>query len=128
MRLGGFATCLCAELTTAGALSVANAGHLAPYRNGKEMEIDSGFPLGIAQEAAFTESSFELAGGDRLTLLSDGVVEARDKTGDLFGFDRVAAISTQSAEIIAKTAQTFGQEDDITVLTLTFAPAELSPA
>jgi hypothetical protein len=121
MRLGGFATCLCAEFTTAGALSVANAGHLAPYRNGKEMEIDSGLPLGIAQEAAFTESSFELAGGDRLTLLSDGVVEARDKTGELFGFDRVAAISTQSAEIIAKTAQTFGQEDDITVLTLTFA-------
>jgi hypothetical protein len=61
MSLGGFATCLCVELTTAGALSIANAGHLAPYRNGEEMKIDSGLPLGIAHEAAYAVSTFELA-------------------------------------------------------------------
>ena len=60
-----------------------------------------------------------------ITILSDGVVEAQSATGELFGFDRTAAISTQSAESIAAAAQQFGQEDDITVLTLTFAPAEV---
>ena len=44
--------------------------------------------------------------------------EARDKSGDLYGFERTAAISSQSAEQIAKTAELFGQDDDITVLTL----------
>jgi hypothetical protein len=57
--------------------------------------------------------------------LSDGVVEARNTSGELFGFDRTAGISTQSAENIALAAQAHGQEDDITVLTLTFAPAEV---
>ncbi len=47
MRLGGFATCLCAEFAANGTLTVANAGHLAPYRNGEELELDSAFPLGI---------------------------------------------------------------------------------
>jgi hypothetical protein len=42
----------------------------------------------------------------------------------LFGFDRAAAISAQSAEAIACAAQAFGQNDDITVLTILFAPAE----
>jgi serine phosphatase RsbU (regulator of sigma subunit) len=53
-----------------------------------------------------------------LTLLTDGVVEARNNTGELFGFERTAAASTQPAESIAKTAQAFGQDDDITVLTI----------
>lgn len=52
-------------------------------------------------------------------MISDGVVEARNAAGELYGFDRTAAISIQSAERIARTSQTFGQEDDITVLTLT---------
>jgi hypothetical protein len=51
------------------------------------------------------------------------VVEARDKAGALFGFERSAALSIQSAEEIASAAQAFGQEDDITALTLTYAAA-----
>jgi len=51
------------------------------------------------------------------------VVEAQSPTGELFGFDRTAAISAQPAEAIAHAAQQFGQEDDITVLTLRYAPA-----
>jgi hypothetical protein len=47
----------------------------------------------------------------------DGVIEAQNAAGELFGFERTAAISTQSAEPIAHAAQAFGQEDDITVLT-----------
>jgi hypothetical protein len=49
------------------------------------------------------------------------VVEARNPAGELFGFDRTAPIVTQPAKQIANPAQQFGQEDNITVLTLTFA-------
>ena len=121
----GFVTCMAARISCNGALALANAGHLPPYRNGQEVQLESGFPLGIAASANYTEITLELAPGDRLTLLSDGVVEAQNAAGELFGFDRTRAISTQSADSIAQAAQTFGQEDDITVLTLTFAPAEL---
>lgn len=119
---GGFATCLCAEIGADGRLIIANAGHLAPYRNGEELLLDSGLPLGIAASASYTESIFQLAPADRLTFISDGVVEARNSSGELFGFDRAAAISTESADQIAKTAELFGQEDDITVLTVLLLP------
>jgi serine phosphatase RsbU (regulator of sigma subunit) len=56
-------------------------------------------------------------------LLSDGVLEATNPAGELFGFDRTRAISTQSAEEIARHAQQFGQDDDITVLTLVLGAA-----
>ena len=125
MRLGGFATCLCAELSATGTLTLANAGHLPPYRNGEEMELDSGLPLGITADATYNEVTFDLSPGDSLTFIPDGVVEARNASGELFGFDRTAAISHQAAEEIASAAQSFGQEDDITVLKLHFAPAEV---
>ena len=125
MRLGGFATCVCADISEDGELTLANAGHLAPYCNGEEIPLDSSLPLGIYHHAEYSETTLKLAPGDQLTFLSDGVVEAQSPTGELFGFDRTAAISTQSAEAIAAAAQAFGQEDDITVLTLTFAPAEV---
>jgi serine phosphatase RsbU (regulator of sigma subunit) len=60
-------------------------------------------------------------------LMTDGVVEARNATGELFGFERTAALSTESAEKIAQAAQDFGQEDDITVLTLTRLAAAAAP-
>ena len=46
------------------------------------------------------------------------VVEARDKAGALFGFERTGRLSVEPAEAIARTAQAFGQDDDITALTL----------
>lgn len=122
---GGFVTCCIAQISSRGMVRVANAGHLAPYRNGEEVVVESGLPLGLTEDADYPESTFALSAGDQLTLLSDGVVEAQDVSGELFGFDRTAAISTQSAESIAHAAQQFGQEDDITVLTLKFAPAEV---
>jgi phosphoserine phosphatase RsbU/P len=124
-QVSGFVTCCATLIAKEGAMTLANAGHLAPYRNGEEIQVDNGLPLGIAPDAAYTESTIHLAPGDALTFLSDGVVEAQSATGELFGFDRTRAISTQSAEAIAAAAQAFGQEDDITVLTLTFAPAEV---
>jgi phosphoserine phosphatase RsbU/P len=114
----GFITCLCVRISARGAVAMANAGHLSPYRGGEEIELDSGLPLGIAADAEYEESLLQLAPGDTLTLLSDGVVEAMDAKHQLFGFERTQAISSQSAEAIAAAAQAFGQEDDITVLTL----------
>ena len=122
---GGFTTCLVLRSDPDGTLIAANAGHLSPYRNGDEMHLESGLPLGIALETTYAESTIHLAPNDRLTFLTDGVVEAQSPTGELFGFARTAAISTQSAEQIAQAAQQFGQEDDITVLTLQFVPAQV---
>ena len=119
---GGFATCLVALLHLDGRCVLANAGHPAPYRNGEECACESGLPLGIVADTDYAESTFQLRAGDRLTFLSDGVVEARDGQGELFGFDRARDLSMQSAESIASAAQAFGQEDDITVFTVTFAP------
>lgn len=115
---GGFTTCIVARVDTDGAVTLANAGHLAPYVNGREIAVEGGLPLGLVADAAYPETSFSLAKGESLTLLSDGVVEAQSASGELFGFDRTRALSTQSAEAIAQAAQSFGQEDDITVLTL----------
>ena len=122
---GGFVTCLCARIAPDGSLTLANAGHLAPYRNGDECELDSGLPLGIVANADYTETALQLEPGDTLTFMPDGVVEAQTARGELFGFERTQAISHQSAEQIAAAAQQFGQRDDISVLTLAFAPAEV---
>ena len=124
----GFITCLCAQLMPDGEVTVANAGHLPPYRNGEEILLEADLPLGATATWQYTDRRFALALGDRLTLLSDGVVEARNARGDLFGFERTAAISTQAAEEIAHAAQHFGQEDDITVLTLEYVGAGAAQA
>ena len=120
---GGFITCLCAHITRDGSATFANAGHLAPYRNGVEIALVSGLPLGIATAIEYPETKVKIEPGESLMLLSDGVVEARNAAGELFGFERTRAISAQSAEAIALAAQDFGQEDDITVLSLTVVPA-----
>jgi hypothetical protein len=116
--LGGFATCLCADVEPNRTVTLTNAGHLAPYLNASELELENGLPLGLDAQSQYPESTFRLPLGARLTLLSDGVVEARNTLGELFGFDRTREVSAQSAESIAQAAQAFGQEDDITVLTL----------
>ena len=101
---------------------LANAGHLPPYRRGLEIPVEQSLPLGLSgHNSDYSELEISVESGDTLTFFSDGVVEARNTTGELFGFDRAAALSTDSAAKIAKTAELFGQEDDITVLTLTFS-------
>ena len=115
---GGFTTCFVMRVDPDGTLTVANAGHLAPYLRGHELEIEGGLPLGLVADSTYNEITFRLENRDQLTMVTDGVVEARDAKGELLGFDRTCAISTQSAEAIAAAAQQFGQEDDITVLTV----------
>jgi len=116
---GGFTTCLVLRADPDGTVTMADAGHPAPYLQGKEVPVESGLPLGLNARTTYAESTFRLAAGERLTLLTDGVAEARNSSGELFGFERTAAIADESAESIVHAAQDFGQEDDITVLTLT---------
>jgi serine phosphatase RsbU (regulator of sigma subunit) len=84
----------------------------------------------LEAKTTYPETTFMLSANEQLTLLTDGVVEARGKAGELFGFQRTANIATGSAESIAQAARDFGQEDDITVLTLSRAaePAEYAVA
>jgi serine phosphatase RsbU (regulator of sigma subunit) len=125
----GFTTCLVLRLDPDGAATVANAGHLAPYLGCTEVPIESGLPLGLAAQAEYAESSFHLDKRGEITLVTDGVAEARAKTGELFGFERTASISILSAAQIAATAQAFGQQDDITVLKIRRLPvSEPAPA
>lgn len=125
-RSKGFTTCLVLRADCDGTLTIANAGHIPPYLGGKELELEDGLPLGLAADSTYAESTFHLAPDAQLTLLTDGVVESRDKTGTLFGFERSAALSTEPAEAIARTAQAFGQDDDITVLTLSYTGVPVS--
>ncbi|UWZ86892.1 PP2C family protein-serine/threonine phosphatase [Occallatibacter riparius] len=118
---GGFTTCLVLRVDADGALTVANAGHLAPYADAQELQIENGLPLGSMADAQYTESQFKLPPRGRLTLMTDGIVEARNKSGELFGFERAAKLSSEPAERVAEAAQRFGQEDDITVLTISRA-------
>jgi len=125
---GGFVTCCIARIAPDGTATIANAGHLSPYLAGAELPLAAGLPLGLLAGAEYEESHFQLQPGQPLTFLSDGVLEATNPQGELYGFDRTQAISTESAEKVAQAAQAFGQEDDITVLTLTFSPAEVTHA
>lgn len=115
---GGFTTCLVLRVDADGKLTVANAGHIAPYLDGCELNLQNGLPLGLTEDAAYAESTLQIESGHQLTLVTDGVVEARDKSGALFGFERTARLSIEPAGAVAKAAQIFGQGDDITVLTI----------
>jgi hypothetical protein len=117
---GGFATCLVLLLDASGNCRIANAGHLPPFLNGREIELLPALPLGLAVEADYEQTELRISAGDCLTLYTDGLLEARTASGELFGFDRTAALiaSQPDAQKMAEAAVRFGQEDDITVLTL----------
>jgi hypothetical protein len=113
-----FTTCQAVWFGTNGEVVLANAGHLPPYLNSQEIALPGGLPLGVLPEVSYEEVRLFLHPGDRMLLLSDGVVEARRPSGELFGFERVHHLSNQSAYYVAEAAKDFGQEDDITVLTV----------
>jgi len=119
-----FATCLCARIYPNGKMTIANAGHLSPYRDGRELELAPDLPLGIVAHIEYEQANFQLKPGDRLIFLSDGVVEAANGKGELFGFERTQQVSHEPARFIAQTAQKFGQTDDITVVSLYFVAAQ----
>ena len=117
------ATCLALRIAADGEALLANAGHTPPYLNGEPLAMEGALPLGMMDDAEFSVMQFTLAQGDRLVLVSDGVAEATDADRQLFGFDRVQELlqTGKSASEVASAAQRFGQEDDISVITVTRA-------
>jgi hypothetical protein len=112
---GGFVTCSAALFRPNGEISVASAGHPSPYLDGREVQVEGGLPLGVVANATYEESTNQ---GAILTLVSDGVIEAENPQRELFGFDRSREISMKTAQEIAEAARSWGQTDDITVVTV----------
>jgi hypothetical protein len=120
-RADAQATCLALRIDADGGATLANAGHVAPYLNGEELPMEGALPLGMFEGAESSIMHFQLQDGDRLALMSDGIPEATDASGHLFGFERVYELlhTATSAAEIAGAAQAFGQEDDISVISVT---------
>jgi Stage II sporulation protein E (SpoIIE) len=116
----GSTTACCIRISLSGEYTLSNAGHIAPYRSGRELETPAALPLGLVRDQTYDQTRGQLTSGERLVLLSDGVPEARSHAGELYGFERLSSLTLMAAREIAEAAQRFGQEDDITVLTLAF--------
>jgi len=120
-RGDSYATCLAMRIEADGSAVLANAGHLPPYCNDRAMEVEGSLPLGMIDGIEFPLMRFHLKDGDRLTLISDGIIEATDARGNLFGFERTGELLANpiSAGELATAAQKFGQDDDISVICVT---------
>ena len=83
--------------------------------------MPAGLPLGIMDGLTYEEIAIHITHGQILTLMTDGVVGARNGQGELYGFDRLNELmqGQPSASDVANAAVNFGQEDHITVLTVT---------
>jgi hypothetical protein len=118
---GGFTTCLAMRLSPEGHCTMASAGHPAPFLNQHELELPGALPLGIVADTAYKEAVFDLGEGDHFALYTDGLLEARSPTGEIYSFARLDALfaTRPNADQATQAAVEFGQDDDITVLTLT---------
>jgi serine phosphatase RsbU (regulator of sigma subunit) len=130
-----FVTCLYAILEPeSGRLRYANAGHDLPYRRhgGEAEELRArGMPLGLMPGMEYEEKEIVLSKGESVLFYSDGLVEAHDPGGEMFGFPRLRRlIATHGAgsgdklvdfllaELARFTGEGWEQEDDITLVTL----------
>jgi serine phosphatase RsbU (regulator of sigma subunit) len=128
-----FVTCFYAILEPkSGSLTYANAGHDLPYlhRNGDAEELRArGMPLGLMPGMGYEEKETILEAGEAVLLYSDGLVEAHDPKGEMFGFPRLRALVAQHGEertlgnllleeLYSFVWESWEQEDDITLLTL----------
>jgi serine phosphatase RsbU (regulator of sigma subunit) len=128
-----FVTCLYAVLDPAnGRLRYANAGHNLPYvatADGVTELRATGMPLGAMPDMTYEENEAYLAPGEIILLHSDGLVEAHNRAGEMFGFPRLQKIVENSRgsehlidECLTELREFVGsdweQEDDITLVTL----------
>jgi hypothetical protein len=128
---GGFATCIALRVEPDGRTVIANAGHLAPFRAGREIDLPGSLPLGLAENEQYESITEHLEPGETLTLLTDGVLEARGAKGELYGYERLSSLmlARPTVQEIVDAACGFGQDDDVTVLSVTrIADAEGSGA
>ncbi len=132
-----FVTCLYGVLQPdTGHFRFANAGHDLPYVKTADGSVElraRGMPLGLMTGMVYEEKATVLAPGDTLLLHSDGIVEAHDPQGNMFGFPRLKEavahhrgggelIELVLADLREHTGAGAEQEDDITLLTLARAP------
>jgi len=117
----GFVTCLVLRISPSGECLIANAGHLAPFLNDREVSVAASLPLGVVDGERYESAAIHLDVDDRLTLYTDGLLEARNGGGELFSFERLSQLmaARPDAAQAVETAVAFGQEDDVTVVTLT---------
>jgi serine phosphatase RsbU (regulator of sigma subunit) len=95
------------------------------------MDLPGSLPLGLAADEQYKSTTVYLEPGETLTLLTDGVLEARSSKGELYGYERLSALmqAQPSVQQIVDAACSFGQDDDVTVLSVTrIADAESSDA
>ena len=118
---GGFATAVALRLDADGVCTLASAGHPGPFVNENELKFPGALPLGLGPSAIFEEMRVQLRELDQLALYTDGLLEARSQSGELYSFDRLKTLFSgrPTADQAAQAAVSFGQDDDITVLTLT---------
>jgi len=126
---GGFATCTALLIEPGGRTTIANAGHLAPFRAGREIDLPGSLPLGLAANELYESITIHLQPGETLTLLTDGVLEARGPRGELYGYDRLSTLMQAQPTVhqIVDAACSFGQDDDITVLSVALTAHTESP-
>ncbi len=127
-RADAQATCLALRIARDGAATLANAGHIAPYLNGEPLLVEGSLPIGMIEGSEPSLTQFEFKPNDKLVLVSDGILEATDSSGQLFGFERMRDLlgAASTTAQVAQAAQEFGQEDDISVIAVTrtaFSPA-----
>jgi len=82
-------------------IRMSNAGHCYPMRRrtdgtAERVEGGNGYPVGITQEAEFPETTISIEAGETLCIFSDGIIEAMDEEGELFGYKRLAAAMQES--------------------------------
>ena len=134
-----FVTCLYGVLDpTTGHFRFANAGHDLPYVKTALGSVElraRGMPLGLMTGMKYEERETLLAPGDSLLLHSDGIVEAHDPQGQMFGFPRLKEavarypgggelIDLVLADLHVHTGPDAEQEDDITMVVLQREPAQ----
>jgi serine phosphatase RsbU (regulator of sigma subunit)/predicted ester cyclase len=133
-----FVTCFYAILDpNSGSLTYANAGHDLPYvhQGDSAEELRArGMPLGLMPQMSYEEKEIVFEAGEAALLYSDGLVEAHDPKGEMFGFPRLRALVAEHGagesslgDFLLEKLYTFvgegwEQEDDITLLTLVRLP------
>ena len=132
-----FVTCFYGVLDPkSGSLAYANAGHDLPYlwHGGEAVELRArGMPLGLMPGMSYEEKEMVLGEGESVLFYSDGLVEAHDPKGEMFGFPRLRALVAEHGEesslgdfllekLYSFTGEGWDQEDDITLLTLERLP------
>jgi len=116
----GLATCVALCIQSDGRVALSSAGHPPPYLNGESIPVEGSLPLGVIPGMTYPARLFRLAENDLIILITDGVAEAKNASGRLYGFDRIEKMLSRgaTAAALATSAQKFGQDDDITVLSI----------